>query len=114
MANDDPIAALERLAKMLSDEASSVECSSYHEHSLKAAAAMEADAARIRAHIADLKAGGTTLPALLGYDAGVADERARVVAYLETQSRLSLTDRPLWSAAKAIASGAHMENNNAD
>lgn len=55
MANDETIAALKAAAKMLSDEASSVECASHHEHSRKAAAKMEADAILIYAHIETLR-----------------------------------------------------------
>ena len=92
MANDELIAALERAEAVLSWETPD-------------------DAARIRAHIADLKAGG---------------ERAKVVAYLH-ECRLiheanatrkgQLTARrhhidACTHIADAIASGAHMETNN--
>jgi hypothetical protein len=64
----------------------------------------ETDYARIRTHIADLKAGG---------------ERAKVVAWLQAGGRYGPRAAPatmtmLDAHAQAIASGAHMENNNAD
>jgi hypothetical protein len=60
----------------------------------------ETDYARIRTHIADLKAGG---------------ERAKVVAWLQKpRAKVGDLNAAYLAAAKAIASGAHMENNNAD
>jgi len=66
----ETLAALKRAAKMLDDEAVSVECASHHEHSRKAAAQMTADAALIRALIERGRNGG---------------ERAKVVAYAQAQ-----------------------------
>jgi hypothetical protein len=57
--------------------------------------------ALIRAHIADLRAGG---------------ERAKVVAYIQSLDKglLAMLPNTQRRLADAIASGAHMENNNAD
>lgn len=54
--SENLIKALEETVKMLCSEATSVECSSYHEYSRKAAAQMNADATLIRAHVDELKA----------------------------------------------------------
>lgn len=105
----ETLASLERAAKMLTDEAISVECSSHHEYSQKAAAQMDADAATIRALIKRERRGG---------------ERAKVVAYAKAQDdawqaslaehraqgRSGLAVLPTWGVfARAIEAGAHEE-----
>jgi hypothetical protein len=95
---DDLIAALERGAEAIDDNMMHWPRTSWP------GSQCERDADLIRAYIADLRAGG---------------ERAKVVAWLQAGGRYGPRAAPatmtmLDAHAQAIASGAHMENNNAD